>query len=252
MLSRRFVSSCSVVLAAIIAGCGAHDTSSGTNAMGGAAGVPVVTAGAGGGGGGGQNTSGAPGAVAANADCTVIDAAAYASMLPVSFRDDVLPILGFSCTASDCHRPSDHRAGLILGFRCTPDPSAKWKCRFPAMPTADMDDTQPQPDDASLVAMIRASLLAPATTVNGGAVARVLPMHPEKSFLVQKLAGSQNAQGYACTNQDPSHDDVDPATGKAAPCGDAMPLRGDAWCQSSSRPRFDAIAAWIAQGAPDG
>jgi hypothetical protein len=30
-----------------------------------------------------------------------------------------------------------------------------------------------------------------------------------------------------------------------------MPLGGDLWCQGTARARFDAIAAWIAQGALD-
>jgi hypothetical protein len=77
-------------------------------------------------------------------------------------------------------------------------------------------------------------------------------MHPETSFLVQKLAGTENAQGYQCTNQDPSHDVLDPKTNAAAPCGDPMPLIAAArWCEGTSRKRFDAIATWIAQGALD-
>jgi hypothetical protein len=30
-----------------------------------------------------------------------------------------------------------------------------------------------------------------------------------------------------------------------------MPLRGDVWCEGKPRTRFDALAAWIAQGALD-
>ena len=220
--------------------CGAHDA-----APVGAGGATGITSSS----GGSAGVSGAAGAAGAGAveDCAHIDYASYASAPMVSFRDDVLPIFGLSCTVSDCHRPMDHRAGLILGYKCTPDTTAKWQCTFPAAPTTDGDDTMPQPDDAATIATVRTSLLSAATTVNGGGVPRVSPMHPEASFIMQKLAGTQNAQGYTCTNQDPSH----PATNMVLPCGDSMPLDGGQWCEGTSRRRFDAIAAWIAQGALD-
>jgi hypothetical protein len=226
----------------LVSACGANDTAaSGSRGAGGAAGVSNPSSGA-------SGAGGASGSGTAGADCAHIDFASYATAPKASFRQDVLPIFGLSCTTSDCHRPMDHRAGLILGYKCTPDTTAKWTCTFPTAPTTDGDDTMPQPDDAATIAAVRASLLAPATTVDGGTVARVSPMHPEKSFLLQKLAGTQNAQGYTCTNQDPSH----PATNMVLPCGDTMPLLGgDPWCGGKSRARFDAIATWIAQGALD-
>ncbi len=247
MAAQRIVS---IICAALpfATACGAHDTGpvgTGGAAGQGAGGTTGVTS-ASGGNAGGSSEAGASGAGTVE-DCAHIDYASYASAPAVSFRNDVLPIFGLSCTLSDCHRPTDHRAGLVLGYRCTPDKTAKWSCQFPTTPTTDGDDTMSQPDDAATIAMVRTSLLSPATTVNGGAVLRVAPMHPESSFIMQKLAGTQNTQGYTCTNQDPSH----PATTMVLPCGDSMPLGGGKWCEGTDRVRFDAIAAWIAQGALD-
>ena len=199
--------------------------------------------------GGSAGAGGAAGAAgAATADCNHIDFPSYATAPPVSFRNDVMPLFGFQCTQSSCHRPRDHKAGLVLGYRCAPDPEAKWKCRFPTAPTyiagsTSIDEMKEQPLDDATLAMVRASLLAPAETVDGKTVARVAPMHPEASFLLQKVAGTQNAQGYECTNQDPRY--------SQDPCGILMPLGGEPMCQGSYRPRFDALATWIAQGAPD-
>jgi len=230
--------------------CGANDTAA--PGSGGGAGTAGDTSPSSGGAPAAGGASGAGGAAGTSnggttADCTNIDFASYATAPKVSLRNDVLPIFGLGCTASDCHRPTDHRAGLVLGYKCAPDATAKWTCTFPTAPTADGDDTMPQPDDAATIAAVRTSLFAPATTVDGGMVARVSPMHPEKSFLLQKLANTQNAQGYMCTNQDPSH----PATNVVLACGDSMPLRGDLWCEGKARARFDAVATWIAQGALD-
>jgi len=58
-----------------------------------------------------------------------------------------------------------------------------------------------------------------------------------------KLSNRQNASGLACTNQDTTRD--------MTPCGGFMPLTGTVFCEGSSQPRFDAIATWVAQGAPN-
>jgi hypothetical protein len=238
----------SIAFAVLVSACGANDTAApGVGGAAGAAGIANQFSGGASGVGGATTAGGETGGGGAPADCAHIDFASYATAPKVSFRDDVLPIFGLSCTLSDCHRPTDHRAGLNLGYRCAPDPTSKWLCRFPTAPTTDGDDGMPQPDDAATIAAMRASLFAPANTVNGGAVARVSPMHPEQSFLLQKLAGTQNAQNYMCTNQDPSHS----TTSMVLPCGDSMPLGGDLWCEGKPRARFDAIATWIAQGAQD-
>jgi hypothetical protein len=64
-------------------------------------------------------------------------------------------------------------------------------------------------------------------------------------------AGRAGGKGYSCTNQDPSHEDPAPGSTEPPPCGVSMPLRGDLWCQGAARKRFDAVAAWVAQGALD-
>jgi hypothetical protein len=156
-------------------------------------------------------------------------------------------MFGLSCVTSDCHNSADNspRAMLKLGHKCAYDMNAKWKCTFPPAP-ADPNDLagMPAPDDMATVTAIYQNLvMAPATTVNGGAMKRVAPGDPAHSFLMLKLGNKQNSSGLACTNQDPSH-------GTGAACGDSMPLNADPWCDGSTRPKFDAIAQWIANGAP--
>jgi hypothetical protein len=161
----------------------------------------------------------------------------------ISFRDDILPIFGLSCVTSDCHDPHDAKAVLNLGYKCLYDAGAKWRCTFPVQ--SNPDPGMAQPDDEATIADIYASLLAPAATVATPTVYRVKPGDPENSFLVLKLANQQNSRGYTCFNQDPSHESNPP------PCGVSMPQGGDSFCSGTSRARFDAIVAWIAQGAPD-
>jgi hypothetical protein len=232
----------------VVTACG-----TGEGGGGGAGGVSGSGGGAGNGSGGGGGVAGAAGP----ADCAHIDYASYATAPAVSLRNDVLPIFGFQCTQSSCHQPGAHKAELSLGYRCVPDMTSKWHCTFPATPTfmagstTEIDVTQPQPLDAATATMVRANLLAPAKTVNGGGTPRVVPMHPEKSFLVQKLADTQAMQGHSCTNQDPRSSPNAPGSDMPAPCGSFMPLNGELFCQGSYRARFDAIAAWITQGALD-
>jgi hypothetical protein len=177
------------------------------------------------------------------ADCTHFDAATVAGRPPVSFTNDLLPMFGLSCVTSDCHGSDAMKAGLYLGHKCGYDPNAKWKCTFPATAQGDFG---PAPDDPQTISAIYASLLAPAQTGNDGSVQRVKPGDPANSFLVLSLANQQNARGYACTNQDPSHE-PEPAPS----CGESMPLNGDLWCDSPNvQAKFDAVVTWIAQGAP--
>ena len=159
----------------------------------------------------------------------------------VSLRNDLLPLFGLSCVVSDCHSPRDHKAGITLGNKCAYDMNAKWKCTFPTAPDPMGDPTKPAPDDEALVAMIYKDLTDPAMTVNGGAAKRVVPGDPANSFFLLKLADQENSKGYACTNQDPSHESSPP------PCGVAMPRTRPLL---TARPaRFNAVAYWIAQGA---
>jgi hypothetical protein len=152
-------------------------------------------------------------------------------------------MFGLSCVVSDCHSPRDQKAGLNLGNKCAYDANAKWKCTFPEFPDPSGDTSKPQPDDEATIAAIYASLLAPAFTVNGGLVKRVVPGDPANSFLVLSLADKQNTRGYSCTNQDPSHESNPP------PCGTFMPQNQDLFCDGAYQPRFDAVVRWIAQGA---
>jgi hypothetical protein len=193
--------------------------------------------------GGGGSTAADTGA--APADCKHIDYSSYGAGDAVSFKDDVLPIFGLSCTVSGCHRPDQHEAGLNLGYRCTFDTTAKWKCAFPATETNDPTDfSKAHPLDAKIVSDVYTSVMAAATTVDNGTVKRVVPKDPGNSFLLLKLDDQENDKGYACTNQDKSHED------NPGPCGVSMP-QGAATLCDSDRDKFDAIARWIAQGAPN-
>jgi len=177
------------------------------------------------------------------AGCTQLMDPLGGAGLAMSFRNDILPIFGLSCVTSDCHAPQDARAGLNLGYKCSYDANAKWKCTFPA--ESNPDPTVPQADNDATIAAVYANLLAPARTVAGGIVDRVKASDPANSFLVLKLADQQNSRGYACFNQDPSHES------NPLPCGVSMPQGTDPLCSGTSRARFDAVVAWIAQGAPN-
>jgi hypothetical protein len=205
-------------------------------------------------GAGGANVNGSPepatvaGGAAVSfggaAGCPPIDYATYGTGETISFRDDILPMLGLSCVASDCHGAyeASPKAGLNLGYKCAYDINAKWLCTFPTVP--DPDKTKPQPD-LPIANDVYASLMELSTTDYGEMVVRVKAGDPANSFLVLKLADQQNSKGYACTNQDASHESNPP------PCGVSMPQNQDLYCQGSYRPRFDAIARWIANGAPN-
>ncbi|HEX4340182.1 MAG TPA: hypothetical protein VH062_29945 [Polyangiaceae bacterium] len=207
---------------------------------GGTPGLGGVPAGGTVGAGGTAPAAGGAAGGAPSADCTTIDYSTYAAMPAVSFQKDLLPMFGQSCVQSDCHGIADHKAGLNLGHKCDYDANnLPWKCTFPAAPTDPNDSTKSAPDDAATQMAIYQSLIAPSMTAP--TMQRVKPMDPANSFIILKMSGTQNSKGLACTNQDTSRD--------MTPCGGSMPLTGTMYCQGSTRPRFDAIAAWIAQGA---
>jgi hypothetical protein len=194
-------------------------------------------------------TGGAPGngPGTCGTDCVHIDYSCYENMPTVSFKTDLLPMFGLACVQGDCHGAYENapRAGLNLGYKCTFDTNAKWKCTFPTAPDPSGDMTKPAPDDP-ILATIYASVTGVAATVTDGSVKRVVPGDPANSFLMLKLADQQNSMGYTCMNQDPSHE-----TPPAPKCGVSMPQSQELYCQGAYRPRFDAIATWIAQGAPN-
>jgi hypothetical protein len=209
--------------------------------MGGMAGLPAGNGGTPAGGGGGA-AGAAPAGVGTS--CTDINYDAFKTGGEMmSFRNDLLPLFGLSCVVSDCHSPRDHKAGITLGNKCAFDANAKWKCTFPAAPDPSGDTSKPAPNDDATIALIYKDLLDPATTVIGAATKRVVPGDPANSFFLLKLANQQNAKGYTCMNQDPSHESNPP------PCGVSMPQNQDLYCDGTYRARFNAVAYWIAQGA---
>lgn len=162
----------------------------------------------------------------------------------VSLRNDVMPVFGLSCTASDCHNPHDRKAALNLGWRCVYD-AAKRACIFPVAEDPNtVSSNPPKPLTDDVVNAVYASLLADSATASASGVKQVVPGDPSRSFLMDKLANTQGQRGYTCTNQDPSHE-VRPV-----PCGDSMPLASDVICASpEGQAGFDLIARWIAEGA---
>lgn len=190
---------------------------------------------------------GGAGGASGAASCDAIDYASYKTGATPSFRTDIMPIFGLSCTASSCHNTQIKKAGLDLGVRCKYDLTTL-KCVFPdAVDPMDQSADPYSPLTATVLAATRTSLMAPAKTVTSASIPRVLPGDPEHSFLVQKVTDKQNAEGYTCTNADPSNSTVQPPLA----CGDLMPLGATPLCEGTQRPNFDLIARWIAQGAPD-
>lgn len=180
-------------------------------------------------------------------EITSVSSSACATLLkdltneaPVSFRGDLMPIFGLSCAASQCHGAEPRKASLFLGPRCAFDADARWKCTFPTLSSPDA--SKPQPLTEEIVQEVYTGLLGPSATAP--AVRRVTPGAPGASFLVDKLMNTHNGKGYACVKQDPR------ASGE---CGDLMPLNSS-FCSPTSTTgpsRVSAIAAWIAQGAPN-
>jgi hypothetical protein len=181
--------------------------------------------------------------------CDGIDFAAYSTPPIPSFKTDIMPIFGLSCTASDCHNSHDKKAGLDLGWKCDYMAATK-TCVFPAMVDPNTMSANPsKPLTQAVLDAVHASLMAQATTVipPSASVPRVIPNNAEHSFLIEKVSDTQNKQGYTCKNQDPSHETAPKA------CGESMPLPqgSEPLCSGTNRPRFDLLARWIAQGAPN-
>ena len=206
----------------------------------GTAGITACSCGGGGGGGGsggrggsggsGTAGSGAGGSGATPAPSCPIDYSKASQGTDVSFETGLMPIFGLSCTlGSSCHRstePGDRpKAGLALGPHCVYSGNT---CGFNPPITVDQ------------LSEVYASLLGASMT--DPQWKRVEVGHPEKSFLMLKLAGCQNkASGLACTKQDSRAPD---------PCGDGMPPNGVTLItQSDGVAKHDLIARWIAKGA---
>jgi hypothetical protein len=205
--------------------CGASGCASKTGTSDGTSGLTGT--------GGGTGTS----------SCNNIDYASYATASPVSFQKDVMPIFGMSCTTSSCHNNHDKNAKLDLGTRCQYDVATKL-CTYPAAIDPNSQQTVPYaPLTQAVMDATHTSLLSPALTVSSPTIQRVVPGDPENSFIIQKVTGKQDGTANVCKSLDPSHRITQD------PCGDSMPLGGDLLCAGTNRPRFDILAAWIAQGA---
>ncbi|HEY2409099.1 MAG TPA: hypothetical protein VGI10_24005 [Polyangiaceae bacterium] len=161
--------------------------------------------------------------------CQPID---YGSLdpAPVSFQTDLFPKIQTGCNLQFCHAtkpdgpdPILPSAGLYLGPEAVDNPA-----------------NQPSPamlaDDIALVMM---SLMADSTTVP--TQQRVVPMHPEQSFLMLKLTGCAASAG-ACMLQKSEYIVV-----YGQGCGDVMPPTCDQVVWDASG--ITLFARWIAQGA---
>jgi hypothetical protein len=196
-------------LLAITIGCASEDDGS-NNGSGGAGGV----LGAGGSGGG------AP--LVCNTDFAQIGA----DPIPVSLRNDLMPIFNQSCDQTQCHDKDKPKALLYLSPGCARNLDTG-ACDEIALTEADVQEVY-----ANMVGV--ASTTAPA-------VLRIAPQDPAQSFMVHKIADTHEAQGYACTPQDTM------VTG----CGDSMPPQGATLCTQNNggQERFNMIVRWILQGA---
>ena len=230
MPSKHFASFMSLGLITLAAalGCGSKGDGNSQGTEGGT--------GAGGGGGSGG---------AATCDT---DYAKSSTGADVSLKNDLFPVFGLSCTASECHNSRDKASALFLGWKCKFDGVLK-KCVFPAM-VADggaNDVSQPQPLVQADVDAVHADLMAESKTAPG--VKRVDPGKPGASFLLDKLAGTENdpSKPYhaSCKNQAPTR------TAANEVCGTHMPAVGKALCISGStgQDKFNLFVRWVAQGA---
>lgn len=200
--------------AAALIACGSEDPTepSGTGGAGPGAGGGLATGGTPGGGGAPAAGGGDPGSGGMMEGCD-IDFSDLDTSMPVSLRNDVIPMFAMSCSlASACHPPDRPKAGLPLGPRM-------------------MDLTE------DLANQIHMALLMPSTTAP--AMNRVTPNDPGNSFIMHKMANNQENLGLTCTPQDST------ATG----CGNDMPPAAGLCAQNNGQSRFDMVARWIAQGA---
>lgn len=143
---------------------------------------------------------------------------------PASFRQDVAPILGLSCVASQCHDKDTPKAGMYLG---------------PHYGFSNMEFDEPLTD--AVVAEILANIVGVDSTTAAG-VKRVAAGDPDNSFIMQKVAGTHGMQGHTCMVQE---------TGVTEECGEEMPPDNGLCQQKNGQERCDKIAAWIEQGAKD-
>jgi hypothetical protein len=147
------------------------------------------------------------------------DAGALTASEPVSFEQQVIPLLGLSCNFGSCHMGVSTGGFPGFGPKCTYDPVTT-DCPFdPGALSPEVLDT------------VHGNLLAPSNKAPN--LARVEPGDVTRSFLLIKLAGCQ---------------DLLPDLTGCPDCGVEMPP-GSA-LRDSSPSRFELLARWVAQGAP--
>jgi len=138
--------------------------------------------------------------------------------VPVSFRRDVMPFLVTHCNLNICHQGESPPSHLELGETCTFDPRTM-TCS--AEPSALTD---------IIAQRVHANLLAPSHAAP--TLKRVEPGRIDRSFLLMKLSGCQNAfpDLTGCTD-----------------CGTEMPPHGS--LREYERASFDMVARWVRDGA---
>jgi hypothetical protein len=97
----------------------------------------------------------------------------------VSFRMDLLPLFGVRCTFGGCHDGRETTGQLRLGDPCVYDPAR-------AVCTLGPDSTSPE-----VAAIIHGNLLSPSNAAP--ALKRAEPYRLDRSFMLYKLSGCQNA-----------------------------------------------------------
>jgi hypothetical protein len=138
---------------------------------------------------------------------------------PVSFRQDVMPLLVTHCNLNICHQSPSPPSQLVLGETCTFD-ARTMTCN--ADPSALTD---------SIARVVYANLMSPSIAAPN--LKRVEPGRMDRSFILMKLSGCQNAfpDLTGCTD-----------------CGTEMPPHGS--LRDYERASFDMVARWVRDGAP--
>lgn len=137
----------------------------------------------------------------------------------VSFRGDLIPLFGMRCTFGGCHEGRETTGQLSLGDQCTYDPRRGVCSLGPDSMTPEVAE------------IVHGNLVSQSNAAAN--LKRAEPYRPDRSFMLYKLSGCQNAfpDRTGCTQ-----------------CGDPMPPPLDPLRESAPEV-FATIARWIAQGA---
>lgn len=137
---------------------------------------------------------------------------------PVSFEQQVIPLLGLSCNFGSCHMGVSTGGFPGFGPKCTYDPVTT-DCLF-----------DPGALSPEVLDIVHGNLLAASNKAPN--LARVEPGDVTRSFLLIKLAGCQ---------------DLLPELTGCPDCGVEMPPGRS--LRDSSPAKFELLARWVAQGA---